>query len=91
MGKGAWKGDINFTPGTSDNVVRRELRICAGSEYDADLEMIDGSLAAGQPREFHTASLPGTPGAIISIRIYAITGDDLENDSQALSVQRPAV
>ncbi len=73
------------------NVVRRELRICAGSEYDADLETIDGSLAVGQPPEFHTASLPGTPGAIISIRIYAITGDDLENDSQALSVQRTAV
>ena len=64
--------------------------LCAGAEYDADLETNDGSLAAGQPPVFHTASLLGSPGAVISVRVYAVTGDDLENDSQALSVQRPA-
>ena len=82
--------DVAFTPSTSTDVVRHELRICAGPVYDEDLETIDAVLAVGQPPEFHTSSLLATPGAIISIRIYAVTADGRESESLALSVQRPA-
>ena len=82
--------DVAFTPSTSTDVVRHELRICAGPVFDEDLETIDAVLAVGQPPEFHTGSLLGTPGAIISLKIYAVTADGRESDSQALSVQRPS-
>lgn len=82
--------DVTFTPSTSADVVRHEMRICAGPVYDEDLETIDAVLAAGQPPVFHTGSLLASPGAVISIKIYAVTADGRENDSQALSVQRPA-
>jgi len=81
--------EIAFTPSTSSDVVRHELRICAGPEYDEDLEVIAGSLAAGEPPLFTTASLLGAPGAVITARVVAITGDDRENESTAMSVQRP--
>jgi hypothetical protein len=39
---------------------------------------------------FHTASLLGTPGAIVSYKVYAITNDEREYDSEPATVQRPA-
>lgn len=51
---------------------------------------MDATLAVGQPPVFHTASLLDTPGAIVSYRVYAITNDERENDSEPATVQRPA-
>ena len=38
-----------------------------------------------------TSSLLGTPDATVSYKVYAITGDERENDSEPATVQRPAV
>jgi hypothetical protein len=83
------RAEIAFTPSTSTDVVRHELRICAGPEYDEDVEVIAGTLAVGQPPVFTTTSLLEVPGAIITVRVVAITGDDRENDSNVMTVQRP--
>ena len=84
------QADITFTPSTSDDVENHELRVCPGPDYDADLETVDATLAVGQPPVFHSSSLLGTPGAIASYKVYAITGDERENDSEPATVQRPA-
>lgn len=53
--------------------------------------MLAGALAAGEPPLFTTTTLFDLPGAVVSARVYAITGDDRKNDSQAMSMQRPPV
>ena len=84
------QADNTFTPSTSDDVENHELRVCPGPNYDADLVTVDATLAVGQPPVFHSSSLLGTPGAIVSYKVYAITGDERENDSEPATVQRPA-
>ena len=55
-----------------------------------DLATVGATLAAGQTPFFTTTSLLEDPGAIISVRVYAITGDDQESFSDEFTVQRPA-
>ena len=82
--------DVAFTPSSSSNVVRHELRVVPGGPpSDADLETTDGVLAVGQPPVFHSSSLLGSAGAVVCYRVYAINGDDQESDSGEVSVQRP--
>ncbi len=85
------QADITFTPSTSTDVETHELRICPGPDYDADLETLDATLAVGQPPVFHSSSLLATPGAVVSYKVYAITNDERENDSEPATVQRPVV
>lgn len=86
---GQSRAEVAFTPSASGDVVRHELRICAGPEYDEDVEVVAGSLAAGEPPLFTTTSLLDSPGAVISVKVVAITGDDRESDSAVMSIQRP--
>jgi len=65
-------------------------KACPLAKPHADLETVDATLATGQPPVFHTASLLGTPGAIASYKVYGITNDERENDSEPATVQRPA-
>ena len=81
--------DVTFTPSSSTDVVRHELRVVPGTEYDPDLETVDAMLAVGQPPVFHSSSLLGNPGDVVSYRVYAINGDDQEADSGTAMVQRP--
>lgn len=62
-------------------------------EYEADLEVLAGALAAGEPPVFVTTTHFDVPGAVVSARVYAITGDDRENDSRrcAFSARRSEV
>jgi hypothetical protein len=83
------RAEVEFTPSTSGDVARHELRVCAGAEYDEDLEVIAGSLAVGEPPVFHTVSLLEAPGSVISVRVVAITGDDRESESNVMTIQRP--
>ena len=46
---------------------------------------------AGEPPVFHTTTLLESPGAVISVRVFAVTADGRENDSQTMSIQRPPV
>ena len=81
--------EVAFTPSPSTDVVRHELRVVPGAVYDRDLETTDGTLAVGEPPVFQTSSLLGSPGDVVSYRIYAINGDDQETASDAVSLQRP--
>lgn len=85
------RAEVVFAPSASGEVVRHELRVCAGPVYAEDLEVIAGSLAAGEPPVFHTTTLLESPGAVISVRVFAVTADGRENDSQTMSIQRPPV
>lgn len=83
------QADVTFTPSTSGDVVRHELRVVPGDVYDPNLETIDATLAAGEDPEFHSSSLLGTPGAMVTYVIVAIDGDDQEAASEPMTVQRP--
>jgi hypothetical protein len=83
------RAEVNFTPSTDGEVVRHELRLVPGADYDEDLEVIAAALAVGQVPFFATTVLFDTPGALVSARIYAITADGRESFSTAVLVQRP--
>lgn len=83
------QADVAFTPSSSTDVVRHELRVVPGTEYDPDLETVDAMLAVGEPPVFHSSSLLGNPGDVVSYRVYAINADDQEADSGTAMVQRP--
>lgn len=83
------RAEVSFTPSTDSEVVRHELRLVPGAEYDDDLEVIAATLAVGQTPFFATTVLFDTPGALVSARVYAITADGRESFSAAVLVQRP--
>ena len=82
-------GGCGVTPSTSSDVVRHELRVVPGTDYDEELETTDGTLAVGQPSVFHSSSLRAGPGDVVCYRVYAINGDDQKAGSDPAVVQRP--
>lgn len=86
---GEARAEVNFTPSADSDVVRHELRLVPGADYDAELEVIAATLVVGQPPFFATTVLFDTPGALVSARVYAITADGRESFSAAVLLQRP--
>lgn len=74
---------------TSASVVRHQLRICLGAEFDQDLEQSVGSILVGQPLTFLVTTGLGAPGAVISAKLYAMTADGHEAGSATVVVTRP--
>ena len=94
MNSAQWNGtenraEVNFTPSTDPDVVRHELRLVPGAEYDEELEVIAATLVTGQPSLFTTTVLFDAPGAVVAARVYAITADGRESASAVVLVQRP--
>ena len=52
-------------------------------------KLLAATLAVGQPSVFTTTVLLDTPGALVSVKVYAITADGRESASAAVLVQRP--
>jgi hypothetical protein len=84
------RAEVNFTPSTDPDVVRHELRVVPGGEYDEELEVIAATLVTGQPSVFTTTVLLTDPGALVAVKVYAITADGRESASGMVLVQRPA-
>lgn len=86
---GEGRAEVSFTPSTDTGVVRHELRVVPGADYDEDLEVIAATIAVGQPPVFATTVLLDAPGALVSVKVYAVTGDGRESASAPVNVQRP--
>ena len=84
------RAEVTFTPSPDTDVVRHELRMAPGTDYDEDVEVIAVTLAAGEPSVFATTVLLDVPGALASVRVYAVTSDGRESASATVQVQRPA-
>lgn len=80
---------IVFSPSSSANVVRYELRFVSGPDYHTDDESSDSSILASAPHRFQTLSGLPAAGTIVSCRVYAITADGNEKGSNTVVILRP--
>ncbi len=83
------RAEFTGVASTSASVVRHQLRICLAEEFDQDLEQIVGSVLVGQPLTFLVTTGLGSPGSVISAKLYAMTDDGHEAGSATVVVTRP--
>ena len=75
---------------TNANLLRYEIRFCAGPNYSTDNESVIGTVLAGDPREFLTDAGLTTPGSKSSFKVYVVTTTGNEKGSNTLVITRPA-
>ena len=80
---------ITFPESLDANLLRYELRMCAGANYTTDNEVVVGSILPGAPREFVTADGLPSPGSVATYKVYVITTTLNERGSNTVSVTRP--
>jgi hypothetical protein len=80
---------ITFGASTSSDVVRYELRVCSGPNYDTNLESVVANIDVNAPREFLTDTGLIEPGNVASFKVYVITATGNEKGSNAETITRP--
>lgn len=83
------RGDFAGVASTSSSVVKHQLRICLSADYDTELEQVEATITGAQPLTYTVTTGLGTPGSVISARLYAMTDDGHEAGSDAVVVSRP--
>ena len=79
-----------WTLSTHANLLRYEIRFCAGPNYSAENESVIGTILAGDLLEFLTDSGLTTPGNVASFKVYVITTPGNEKGSNTVVITRPA-
>jgi len=79
-----------WTLSTHANLLRYEIRFCAGPNYSTENESVIGTVLAGGLLEFLTDSGLTTPGNVASFKVYVVTTTGNEKGSNTVVVTRPA-
>lgn len=93
--KGSWivaslMAKLLWTASSDANLLRYEIRFCAGPNYSTDNESVIGTVLAGGLLEFLTDSGLTTPGSTASFKVYVVTTTGNEKGSNTLVITRPA-
>ena len=72
------------------NLLRYEIRFCAGPNYSSDNESVLGSVLPGDLLEFLTDAGLTAPGNVASFKVYVITTTGNEKGSNTVTITRPA-
>ena len=75
--------------GPPANLLRYEIRFCAGPNYSSENESVIGTVLPADPREFLTDAGLTTPGSKSSFKVYVITSTGNEKGSNTVTVTRP--
>jgi hypothetical protein len=91
---GAWdvpqlKAKLTWTLSLEANLLRYEIRFCAGPNYSTENESVLGSVLPGDPREFFSDSGLAASGNVVSFKVYVITTTGNEKGSNTVVVTRP--
>ena len=78
-----------WTLSTHANLLRYEIRFCAGPNYSSENESVIGTVLPADPREFLTDAGLTTPGSKSSFKVYVITSTGNEKGSNTVTVTRP--
>jgi len=79
-----------WTLSTHANLLRYEIRFCAGPNYSTDNESVIGSVLPGALLEFLTDAGLTAPGNVASFKVYVITTTGNEKGSNTVVISRPA-
>ena len=76
--------------GPPANLLRYEIRFCAGPNYSSENESVIGTVLAGGLLEFLTDAGLTTPGNVASFKVYVVTKTGNEKGSNTVVITRPA-
>ena len=79
-----------WTLSTHVNLLRYEIRFCAGPNYSTENESVVGSVLPGNLLEFLTDAGLTSPGNVASFKGYVITTTGTEKGSNTVTITRPA-
>ena len=78
--------DITWNASTAGDLDHYEIRVCAGPNYNTELETVVGNVAAGGPLQFSTAAGLAAVGNVAGFKVYVITTTGNEKGSNAVNV-----
>lgn len=61
-----------------------------GADYNSDVEVIIGTILAGQPKELVSFLRLVSPGLSVSYKVYGVLTTGNERGSEAVQMTRPA-
>ncbi|MBI5799394.1 MAG: hypothetical protein HZA92_01530 [Verrucomicrobia bacterium] len=80
---------ITWTLSLATDLEKYEVRWAPGSTYQAENEVVIGTVAAGAPLEFFTAQGLGQVGAVSVFKVYVLTTTGNERGSNVVKITRP--
>ena len=80
---------LTWTASTDSALATYELRAVPGPVYTTDDEVTVASFSPTDPKEYLTAQFFGTPGTVVSYKIYVQLTTGNEAGSDPVSVERP--
>lgn len=84
------KARVTWTPSLDPKVTHLSARICLGTKWKEDEEVVLGPIALGVTSYEFVQGLE-TPGSVICLKIFAIGEDDNESGGKAIVLTRPVV
>lgn len=91
---GTWVSPVarlTWTTSNHANLLRYEIRFCAGPDYSTDNESVVGSVLPADPLEFLTDAGLALPNNVASFKVYVVTTTGNEKGSNTVVITRPAV
>lgn len=83
------KAKITWGESSEPTLKEYEVRGVPGEEYEAEDEVVLGSILPGQPRELLTGFALGTPGVTVGYKVYVVLKTGNERGSEGVFVTRP--